>query len=367
MKKRKQYGYYVLVVGIGFAIFTISAWLKPADTFSVTERRQLAQFPEITGKSIKTGLWMTQLESYLQDQFPMREELRTWKAITYQYVLGQKDNHNVYVQGNQISKLQYPYEPKAVQRACQKFQRIYEQYIQGTDAAVYTALIPDKNYFLAEVGGYPCVDYEQLYEDYRGQMNSFSNYVELRDYLELEDYYRTDAHWRQEKIQDVAEVLAQQMGITLLETYELVTMENPFYGVYYGQAARKLEPDQITYMDRAGLKSCTVYDHQNQKEIPVYDRTLGKGRDPYELFLGGSLSVITIENPEATTQKELVLIRDSFGSSLAPYLIEGYQKITLLDARYLHESLIGKYVTFENQDVLFLHSTSVINELSSFS
>ena len=99
----------------------------------------------------------------------------------------------------------------------------------------------------------------------------------------------------------------------------------------------------------------------------MYDMEKAVGRDPYEMYLSGSLSVITIENPHATTAKELVIFRDSFGSSLAPLLVEGYAKITILDARYLNEKMIGNFVTFEEQDVLFIHSTGVLNNETAFS
>ena len=35
--------------------------------------------------------------------------------------------------------------------------------------------------------------------------------------------------------------------------------------------------------------------------------------DMYEIFLGGSKSLISIENPNAKTDRELVMFRDSFG------------------------------------------------------
>ena len=79
------------------------------------------------------------------------------------------------------------------------------------------------------------------------------------------------------------------------------------------------------------------------------------------MFLSGSLSLITIENPNATTDKELVIFRDSFGSSIAPLLVEGYAKVTLVDIRYVASDLVGRFVDFENQDVLFLYSTLVLN------
>ena len=191
-------------------------------------------------------------------------------------------------------------------------------------------------------------------------------YIEIRDLLAIEDYYYTDTHWRQENILDVAQHLSEKMGVTLKAEYEMIQLDTPFYGVYYGQLALPVEPDQIAYLNHPLFDECIVFDYEHQKEIPVYDMELATGKDSYEMYLSGSLSVITIENPNATTDKELVIFRDSFGSSIAPLFAEGYQKITLLDIRYLNQNIIGNFVTFENQDVLFLYSTGVINNETAF-
>ena len=67
------------------------------------------------------------------------------------------------------------------------------------------------------------------------------------------------------------------------------------------------------------------------------------------------------ENPDCESDKELVIFRDSFGSSIAPLLSEGYAKITLVDIRYLRADLLDRFIEFKNQYVLFLYSTSVLN------
>ena len=79
------------------------------------------------------------------------------------------------------------------------------------------------------------------------------------------------------------------------------------------------------------------------------------------MFLSGSVSLLRIENPQNTSGRRLVIFRDSFGSSIAPLLSEGYAKITLVDIRYLPVERIGNYIDFKDQDVLFLYSTSVLN------
>lgn len=84
--------------------------------------------------------------------------------------------------------------------------------------------------------------------------------------------------------------------------------------------------------------------------------------DKYDIFLSGPTPLISIENKKAQTDKELLLFRDSFGSSIAPLLIENYSKITLIDLRYISNELLEKYIDFNNQDVLFLYSIQVLNQ-----
>ena len=91
-----------------------------------------------------------------------------------------------------------------------------------------------------------------------------------------------------------------------------------------------------------------------------------EGKDPYEMFLSGTEPLLVIDNPDAETDRELVMFRDSFGSSLAPLLVEGYKKITLVDIRYISPQFLGSFVNFENCDILFIYSTILLNNSNSF-
>ena len=98
----------------------------------------------------------------------------------------------------------------------------------------------------------------------------------------------------------------------------------------------------------------------------MYDLSKAISKDPYELFLCGNSALITIENPNALTSKELIVFRDSFGSSMVPLLATGYSKVTLIDIRYINSGMLGGFVKFKDQDVLFLYSTLVLNSSTSF-
>ena len=169
-----------------------------------------------------------------------------------------------------------------------------------------------------------------------------------------------------EEFKRIAEKIGNEMGTDVKAEYEEKTLDVDFYGVYYGQSALPLEAEEIKYLENDTLKNCKVFDYQNNKEISVYDMGKAYGKDPYEMFLGGPLSLVTIENENAKTDKELIIFRDSFGSSIAPLLVEGYKKITLVDIRYIHPNLLGNYIEFNSQDVLFLYSTLVLNNSLSF-
>lgn len=355
--KNKITTYVMIIFFLGLSLL---CWLKKTDDFSDSERRELARFPEVSAEAIRSGEFTTEFESYTLDQFPFRDRFRTLKAVSTFYVFGQKDNNDVYIADGYASKLEYPMKEEGMDRAAGRFTYVYDKYMADTDVKVYFSIIPDKNYFLAEENGYLSMDYELFYQKMQ-EKTAFAQYIDITQMLETGDYYRTDTHWRQEKLVPIAQEIGARMGVELAGEYEVKTLVNPFYGVYYGQSALPLAAEELQYLTSDVLENCVVYDFESGKNISVYDMEKAYGKDPYEMFLSGSLSLLTVENPAATTDKELILFRDSFGSSIAPLFAEGYAKITLVDIRYIHPDMLGRYVEFKGQDVLFLYSTLVLN------
>ncbi len=301
---------------------------------------------------------MKNFEEYASDSFPFRDEFRSLKAYFSYYLLGQKDNNKIYVHNGYIASMDYPYNKESVEHAASRFGYIYENFLQ--DSKVFLSVIPDKNTFLAKDAGVLYIDTDTLVSDIRKAM-PYAEYIDIFPTLSLEDYYKTDSHWKQENLADTAEALAEGLGVTLVGGRETIKSDLPFYGVYYGQAALKLPYDTVSYLISPVIENMKVYDGQNNKDIPVYDTERLSGRDPYETFLSGPLSLVTVENPANKNGRELVIFRDSFSSAIAPLLAEGYGKVTLVDIRYVNISLIKDLIDFSGADVLFLYSTSVLN------
>lgn len=338
-----------------------SLWLiiKDDSEISAWERRKLQQFPEISVERVMDGKFMKEFVSYLTDQFPLRDEFRRLKANVLFKVYQQKDNGGIYIQDGSASKIDAKINSGSVDHFLGRMDRIYNSYLKDSDCKVYYTIVPDKNYFLAQKGGYPALDYAELYRVV-GEKMSAMNEIDIKDLLTAEDYYTTDTHWKQESIVDVANEIRQQMGLAPVTDYEEKTAGD-FYGVYYGQSALPLDPDTLKYLTNETIEGCTVKNFEKNTETSVYDMEKYEGLDPYDIFLSGPVSVLEINNPKGDKDRELVIFRDSFGSSIAPLLIEGYSKVTLVDIRYVATDMVSQFVDFDNQDVLILYSTMMVN------
>ncbi|MBR4890779.1 MAG: hypothetical protein IKU15_05785 [Clostridia bacterium] len=344
--------------------FVISAfcWLKPATEFSNSERRPLAQKPDISISTLVTGEFMDGFEKYSVDQFPVRDKFGSLKALFSKYIFNKAENNGIFTADGHISKIEYPVNADMVNNAEDRFNYLYETYMKGKDVNIYLSLVPDKNYFIAEKNGYPSIDYDEFIEDFKNRMY-YMKYIDIIPFLSIDDYYRTDSHWKQENITDVAEYIASLMGTDANAEYEIKNLEKTFEGVYLGQSALPFKPDTIKYLENKTISNCTVnyYNTGIPEKGSMYDMDKANGKDPYEIFLSGTTPLVTIENPNSKTDKELVVFRDSYGSSLVPLLAEGYKKITVVDIRYLQSNFVGNFIEFTNQDVLFIYSTTLIN------
>ena len=344
---------------LGLAAF---AWLRTPDDISEAERRALAQFPELSGETVLSGKFMSGFEDYTLDQFPLRDTFRQTKSLFHYYVMGQKDNNDIYIADGYAAKLEYPLNEAAVKNALEKFNLIYENNLKDSGSKIYTTVIPDKGYYLGEANGYPAMDYEKLYAMVREGM-PWSVHVDIREQLSAQDYYFTDTHWRQEKLLPVAQKLSEAMGVTppKAEDFTKTKVDRPFYGVYYGQAALPMAAEDLFIMESDILKACAVYSYDLKADTAVYNMEKLTSRDLYDVFLSGPQSLLEIQNPDAKTDKELIVFRDSFGSSLVPLLLQDYAKVTVVDIRNLPSFAVGEFVEFTGQDVLFAYSTLILN------
>ena len=65
-----------VIVSLFILALSVFAWVKPVDDISISERRELAKFPELSFNTIVSGSFMKNFENYTLDQFPLRSFFR---------------------------------------------------------------------------------------------------------------------------------------------------------------------------------------------------------------------------------------------------------------------------------------------------
>lgn len=353
--KIKDITVIIVFIGIIMGVFVINL-VNEDKKISIAERRKLAEFPNFTLKNLSSGNFAKQFDQYTMDEFFMREEFRKLKIAFELDILKKQDVNKIYKHNNYLIEQTYPLNEQSVINITNKMNDIKARYLNETNKIYYT-IIPDKNYF---------VDENNLKLDYDKMRHIMSNNLEKMQYidifsdLELDNYYYTDSHWKQEKIIDVAKTIANNMGFDITENYieqEVAT----FRGVYAGQLPTSTREDKIKILTNETILKCEVYNYETQEKTGIYNFKKIKGYDKYNIYLSGATPLLQIKNPNSKTNKELIVFRDSYGSSLIPLLTEEYANIIVIDTRYISPKILENYVKFEEKDVLFAYSVVLIN------
>ena len=346
-----------------FCVFLggLLAWhlLLPDRDRSDVENRTLARFPEFSWESLKDGSFTKGVEEYFADQFPLRDQWTGLKARTEQ-VLGKREFNGVYLCGDALIAKVEPPKDGLEEKNLSYVSRLAER----TELPVYLGLIPsaaeirkdelpkgaqswDQAAFIArglELEGVEPIDFLTALRDHAGE----------RTWEGI--FYRTDHHWttlgayygyaalmealgRGEEVPEPEAVKARDLPVS-----------NGFQGTLYSQSGiHWLEPDSIEFwVEESGL-TVTSWRDGTPKEAGLYDWDyLGK-KDKYSAFLGGNQPLCVIKNPEG--EGKLLLIRDSYADSLAPFLALRFEEVHLLDPRYYRYSA-AKYAEDNGLDAI---------------
>ena len=124
-----------IIITIGFAMILFMVFfaniVDKDKIISTSERRKLAQFPEITISKIVNGDVMEKWEKYVEDQFVERDLFRRIKSFWSMNIFDQKDNNDLFEKDNAIYKMEYPLKENNVQKSAKKINDVYEKYLKN--------------------------------------------------------------------------------------------------------------------------------------------------------------------------------------------------------------------------------------------
>jgi hypothetical protein len=364
---KKKYGYLlsaVLFFGT-LACVAICTLITPFESYSAAERRNLASMPALSLNNVASGKWQNALESFLQDHIAFRSSFLTLQSVSNNDLFYALDDAGLISKDGSLIRVNETENEDSIAYAAKLFDSIEEQYLQNSACKVYLSIIPDKAYFVQDEN-YLTMDYEKFFQDALAALPQ-GKYIDITKTLSLEDYYSTDSHWKQESIIDTAAALASAMGVSIESDYEQIEALPDFEGSYSPLTALAHNKDSLILLENDTIRNFTVssVSESASEKIDIYNMDKLQSSNPYEAFLNGNLGMVTIENPDAENDRELIVFKDSFGSSIAPLIAQGYKKTTLIDLRAMPSWRLKNLVEFTDQDVLFLYSTTSLNAATS--
>lgn len=337
--------------------------IVPDQEKSELENRALEQRPRFNLTTILSGDFMEQWEEYLSDQFVGRDTWRSLK-VSLDRLGGARKENDIYIgkDGQLMEDIEVPDDGRleANLTAIRDFAETYE------DIPVTMMLVPDAACILNDsLPAFVRVeDQRQMFSMAERKLGDTVNWVDtvsiLNNHKSEKLYYKTDHHWTTQGafyvFQDAAETLGIEGDVS--DDFVSYTVTDSFNGVLAASSGVGLdEMEQIDiYAPTGGDDDVVVnYVDEGRKTTSLYDSSKLETRDKYGVFLGGNTSVVDIRTV-STSQKRLLVVKDSFADCFIPFLAPYYREIVVVDPRYYSGTMQDIMDSYRITDALILYS-----------
>lgn len=357
----KKYSIFLTVL---FSLFIggilVGSFLLPDKEFSELENRYLAKPPKLSVENLETGKFMEDAEDYVNDHIIGRDFWVALKAWS-ERLSGKQENNGVYFgkEDTLLNRLDEPDPDKL-----NEYAGYVNALVDNVDVPVYFGIIPSSSEIWSDrlPKGAPTADEKAIIDTLYDTVQTYTIdlYSALESHKDDEIYYRTDHHWTSLGAYYGYTALMEAMGMEPIPLDESakVTVSDSFYGTIFSTSGvRWVAPDHIDrYISGDGLKVTSYFDSTPTEGSLYVDSYLDK-KDKYSSFLGGNQPLCVIQTQHTDAPKVLV-IRDSYTDSLAPFLTQNFSEIHLFDPR-MNLNSVKAYVE-ENQidQVVVLYSIS---------
>ena len=330
---------------------------------SELENRALEQRPRFNLTTILSGDFMEQWEKYLSDQFAGRDTWRSLK-VSLDRLGGARKENDIYIgkDGQLMEDIEVPDDGRleANLTAIRDFAETYE------DIPVTMMLVPDAACILNDsLPAFARVeDQRQMFSMAERNMEDSVNWIDtvsvLNKHKSEKLYYKTDHHWTTQAAFYVFQEAAKTLEIEgdVSDNFVSYAVTDSFNGALASLSGVGLDERETIdiYAPSEGDDDVVVsYVDEGRKTTSLYDSSKLETRDKYSVFLGGNTSVIDIRTV-STSQKRLLVVKDSFADCFIPFLAPYYREIVVVDPRYYSGTMDEIMDTYRITDALILYS-----------
>lgn len=338
---------FLAVIG-GLAI---AFWVLPDKSFSENENRVLSGFPTVSLDKVAEGELSEDFNAYFTDQFPLRDGWLTWSALTH-LTLGQGESNGVLIgRGGQLAVRKFDAYLDLTHRAEDTDYYSDTHLLNAAEALgaltdkvdVPVTVLPAPRTLDVAISAfdYPEALSGKLNDTLHGYLAdcgvdsldllpTFRALYESGEYI----YFRTDHHWTAEGAYTAYKALMETWGmadeIIPYESFEKHAVED-FYGTTWSRAGLSyIRPDTLTYVTLADDSDYIVRDDKGEIIMTGFvDTAFLATKDKYGAFMSGThrLLTVTYESGDDGDRPRLLIARDSFASSLAPFLARHFDLV----------------------------------------
>lgn len=359
-------GFFVLV-----AFFSVTTAVMPDKAYSENENRVLQQFPQFTWQGFADGSFMKNLESYLTDQFALRDTAITVKSFC-ERLLGKTRENGAY-----IGKNGFLFDAQAEldgerTKALVKSINAFAEKNNGLNTVF--ALVPNSSFVYAENLPHNLVlenqqqQTELIYSALSKNITTVDAVSALLDEKENSQvFYKTDHHWTTRGAFSVFKALEEPFKITVNEDdFEFHTVSDSFEGTLKSKVNSSFSADSVEVCFPKNSEGTYFIDFYGEREKTAgfFFQERLSSKNHYEVFLGGNYGEVSVKTTLEGDRK-LIVIKDSFANCLIPMLTPYFSRILILDPRYMTESIDTVMQEDRFTDVLFLYNLNTFLEDTS--
>ena len=364
MKQKKEKRLLLLVLGI-LMIPLITNILLPSRRFSDLENRVLTEEIRWDEDLMKSGVLAERVESYVQDQFPLRDLLINLKSDV-EVLLGKEENNGVYKgQDGYLFRKPGVYEEKILSDNLKAMDILAGKW----NSRLTLILAPPSSMVLEEkLPSFVNSAMEKAYYEQILKEAADSQVVPVLEKLQEKDheeiYFRTDHHWTQYGAYLAYEELMHTLSLEPVDNSSLtVHKTSGFQGTLYSRFRGTFTKGEDFVLYEFPEKEYTVeYAGEDRLEERILFKENLDERDKYKVYLDGNHPLIKIRNNQAEREEKVLVLKDSYANAMIPYLAESFSEVHYMDLRYYNASL-SAYIEKEGfSRVILVYGMDTIGE-----
>lgn len=323
----------------------VTGLILPDKYYSENEKRTLKQLPVISAEKIFSGKLGDEIEKYLSDQFPARDNWVTLKTLS-ELALGKRESDGVYfAEGGYLIEAHKSINTRQLTANVAAVKKLSERLAeQGITLDVM--LIPTASEILSDKlpAFAPHADQGAVIEYARKQgLKMIDVTAALSAHSDEYIFYKTDHHWTSlGAYYAYAEwQTAHGRDYVSLSEWKTETLCDNFRGTTYSKVNYPAAPhDEITAYYKT-LDHKVDYNNGGYVTNSIYERKYLNGSDQYAVFLNSNQAETVIHG---SGKGRLLIVKDSYANTFAQFTADDFEETHLIDMRFFRGS-VTKYAS----------------------